>query len=151
MQRYPTPNTDEIAGVLDGRAEALLIDGVLVAVVLGVVGYVAGTVLVGGSLGGLGGLLLSLQFGVPIGLLVYQAAFEGYYGQTVGKRVRGIVVVQEDGSRCTWGAAGIRNFLRIVDALPIFYVIGIVTAYISSDRKRVGDFAAKTVVVSTGE
>ena len=151
MQRYPTPNTDEIAGVLDRRAEALLIDGVLVAAVLGVVGYVAGTVLVGGSVGGFGGLLLSLQLGVPIGLLGYQTAFEGYYGQTVGKRLRGIVVVREDGSRCTWGAAGIRNVLRIVDALPIFYVIGVVTAYISSDRKRVGDLAARTVVVSTGE
>ncbi|WP_254762945.1 RDD family protein [Natrinema marinum] len=149
MQRYPTPNTNEIAGVLDRRAEALIIDGLLVAIAVGMLGYVLGLVAIGGSLGGFGGFLLAVQFGAPVALVVYQAAFEGYYGQAVGKRARGIVVVRKDGSRCTWGAAGLRNLLRTVDILPVFYIVGIVTAYISADQKRLGDLAARTVVVST--
>jgi len=138
---------DELAGVLDRRAEALIIDGLLVAVVVGALGYLVGTAVVGGSLGGLGVLFLTLEFGVPIVFLVYQAAFEGYYGQTLGKRARGIVVVKDDGSQCTWGAAIVRNLLRVVDMLPVFYLVGIVSAYVTDDHQRVGDFAASTVVV----
>jgi uncharacterized RDD family membrane protein YckC len=150
MQRYPTPDTDEIAGVLDRRVEALLIDGLLVALVVGLLGYVAGTVAVGGPLGGFGGVLLSLQFGAPVVLLLYQTGLEGYYGQTLGKRARGIVVVREDGSPCTWGAAVLRNGLRLVDMLPAFYLVGVVTAYVS-DQRRLGDLAAQTLVVSTAD
>lgn len=148
MERYPTPKTDELAGVLDRRAEALFIDGILIGVVLGGLGYVAGMVAMGGPLGGYGGALLALQFGAPVGLLVYQTAFEGYYGQTIGKRLRGIVVVRTDGDRCTWTAAAIRNLLRVVDVLPAFYLVGIVTAYLSSSQNRIGDLAADTIVVS---
>ncbi|USZ69542.1 RDD family protein [Halorussus salilacus] len=149
MERHPTPNVDEYAGVLDNRIEALLIDGLLVALVAGALGYVGGTLAVDGPLGGLGGAILALQFGTPIGLIVYHTAFEGYYGQTVGKRLRGIVVVKRDGSPVTWTAAVIRNFLRIVDMLPIFYIVGVVVAYVTDDRQRVGDLAGRTVVVHT--
>ncbi|UHQ96013.1 RDD family protein [Natrinema halophilum] len=123
MQRYPTPNTNEIAGILDRRAEALLIDGLFVALAVGVLAYAAGVVVIGGPFGGYCVLLLSVQFGAPIVLLLYQTSFEGYYGQTIGKRARGIVV-RKEGSRCTWGAAVLRNLLRIVDALLIFYFVG---------------------------
>lgn len=149
MDRYPTPDVDDVAGVLDRRAEALIIDGFLVAAVVGTLGYVAGTLLSESALGGLGGLILALQFGTPVGLLLYQTGFEGYYGQTIGKRLRGVVVVRADGSRCTWGAAVVRNLLRVVDALPVFYVVGIVTAYVSSNQRRLGDLAGRTLVVST--
>lgn len=150
MDRYPDPDMENLAGVLDRRLEALLVDVLLVAVVVGVLGYVAGTAL-DVPLGDLGGLFLALQFGAPLGLLLYQTAFEGYFGRTVGKSVRGIVVVREDGSRCTWGAAVIRNLLRLVDTLPAFYLVGIVSAFLSDDHQRVGDHAAKTVVVSAAE
>jgi len=149
MDRYPTPDVDDVAGVLDRRAEALIIDGFLVAIVVGILGYAAGTVLSESALGGLGWLILALQFGTPVGLLLYQTGFEGYYGQTVGKRLRGVVVVRADGSRCTWGAAVVRNLLRVVDVLPVFYIVGIVTAYVSSNHQRLGDLAGKTLVVST--
>jgi uncharacterized RDD family membrane protein YckC len=82
-------------------------------------------------------------------LLLYQTGFEGYYGQTIGKRLRGVVVVRADGSRCTWGAAVVRNLLRVIDVPPVFYAVGIVTAYVSSNHQRLGDFAGKTLVVST--
>lgn len=150
MDRYPDPDLEDLAGVLDRRLEALIVDALLVAVVVGAVGYAVGTVL-DFPLGGLGGLFIALQFGAPLGLLLYQTALEGYFGRTVGKSIRGIVVVREDGSRCTWGAAVIRNLLRVVDTLPAFYVVGIVAAYLSDDHQRLGDHAARTVVVSTAE
>lgn len=151
MKRYPTPDMDDVAGVLDRRAEAVIIDGLLVAIVFGALGYLAGTVLLGGQFGGFGGLVASLQFGAPVGLLVYQAGFEGHYGQTVGKRLRGIVVVKDDGSPMTWGASVLRNLLRLVDALPAFYVVGIVVAYLTGTQQRIGDYAASTTVVHTQE
>lgn len=151
MQRYPEPKMDEAAGVLDRRAEALLIDGLLTSAVIGFLGYVAGTLLWDSSIGGFGGLVIAVQFVMPVVLLFYQAGFEGYYGQTVGKYLRGIVVVGKDGSQCSWGAAVVRSLLRIVDALPLFYVTGIVSAYVTTDHQRLGDLAASTVVVYTEE
>jgi hypothetical protein len=37
--------------------------------------------------------------------------------------------------------------MRIVDALPTLYAIGIITSLISSKNKRIGDYVAGTVVV----
>lgn len=149
MERYPKPNVEKHAGVLDRRVEALLIDGLLVSVIVGVLGYTGGLLAVGGSVGGLGGTIVALQFGVPVVLLGYQTVLEGYYGQTIGKYLRGIVVVNEDGSSITWGAAIARNLLRIVDMLPVFYVVGIVVAFITENKQRLGDVAGSTVVVHT--
>jgi uncharacterized RDD family membrane protein YckC len=150
MERYPTPNLGDFAGILDRRLEALLIDGILVALFMAVLGFVAGMVLTGGdSIGGVGGAILAAQFGFPVGLFAYQIGLEGYYGQTVGKSLRGIVVVMEDGSPCTWVASVVRNLLRIVDVLPVLYLVGIVASYVDDENQRIGDMLASTVVVST--
>lgn len=140
---------NEHAGVLDRRVEALLIDSLLVAVAVTALGYVAGTLLVGGEFGGLGGAYLAVAFGTPVTLVGYQIAFEGYYGQTIGKYARGIVVVKSDGARISWGAALARNLLRFVDVLPAFYLVGIVVAYATDEHQRLGDLAGDTVVVRT--
>jgi uncharacterized RDD family membrane protein YckC len=149
MKQHPKPNMDEHAGVLDRRLEAVLIDGLLVAIVVAILGYVGGTLLVGGPLGGLGGTFVAIQFGAPLGLIAYQTAFEGYYGQTIGKHLWGIVVVKSDGSQLTLGAAVIRNLLRIVDSLPVFYIVGTAVAFVTDDNQRIGDVAGNTVVVHT--
>jgi uncharacterized RDD family membrane protein YckC len=39
--------------------------------------------------------------------------------------------------------------LRPIDGLPIFYIVGIVTVAISSRDQRLGDMAARTLVVAT--
>lgn len=140
---------DELAGVLDRRLEAFLIDGILVVVAAAVLGYLAGTLFVGGQFGGLGGTILAVQFGSPLLVLGYLTAFEGYYGQTPGKSLRGIVVVNDDGTSVGWVGATVRNLLRIVDALPVFYIVGIIAAYASDDNQRLGDLAGSTVVVKT--
>lgn len=68
-------------------------------------------------------------------------------GRTPGKRRLGIRVVRDDGSRVSFVDSAIRNILRLVDALPGTYAIGIVAVLASKRNKRLGDMAAGTVVV----
>lgn len=147
MQRYPPPDVDELAGVLGHRTEAMIIDVVLIAAAVGVVGFLAGLVL-GATLGaGLGGAVTFALLGTPIVLPFYHAGFEGYAGQTIGKRLMGIVVVRTDGSRCTWKASIVRNLLRVVDFLPGLYAVGIASTFLTDREQRLGDLAAGTIVV----
>lgn len=149
MKRYPTPDMDEYAGVLDRRAEALFLDVIAVFAVLGVGGFVLGDLFVGGAVGAFGTAWFAVVFVTPVALFAYQIVFEGYYGRTLGKYARGIVVAQSDGSPVTWGGAVIRNLLRIVDALPVAYLLGIVVSFTREDNGRLGDVVADTVVVRT--
>ncbi|MDO8846843.1 MAG: RDD family protein [Coriobacteriia bacterium] len=68
-------------------------------------------------------------------------------GRTPGKRIAGIRVVREGGGRVSFGTSATRNLLRIVDALPSAYLVGILAVLLSRQRQRVGDMAAGTVVV----
>jgi uncharacterized RDD family membrane protein YckC len=86
-------------------------------------------------------------------LLLLSAFCFGYYifceaatGATLGKRMVGIRVVGEDGEHVTFGAAVVRNLVRIVDAL-FFYFVGFIFAILSTRGQRLGDRAAHTVVV----
>src|SRR5205807_2366135 len=47
--------------------------------------------------------------------------------------------------------AAIRNLIRIMDFLPFFYGIGMLTLFINGRGKRLGDFAAGTLVVRDRE
>jgi uncharacterized RDD family membrane protein YckC len=58
-------------------------------------------------------------------------------------------VVESDGTHLSWGSSLVRNLLRIVDALPVFYLVGIVVAYLTDDHQRIGDLAGSTIVVHT--
>jgi uncharacterized RDD family membrane protein YckC len=86
-------------------------------------------------------LIFIVQFG-------YYATFESVWnGQTPGKRWTHLRVIQDSGRPITPFDAILRNMLRIVDYLPGLYAIGIITILISRENKRVGDYAAGTVVV----
>jgi uncharacterized membrane protein SpoIIM required for sporulation/uncharacterized RDD family membrane protein YckC len=91
-----------------------------------------------------------------IGLLFSFALIWGYYvmfegiwdGQTPGKRMLGIRVVQDGGYSVSFGASAVRNLLRFVDMQPgILYAIGLVSVTISKSGKRLGDIVAGTFVV----
>jgi uncharacterized RDD family membrane protein YckC len=41
----------------------------------------------------------------------------------------------------------LRNVLRIVDFLPVLYLVGLVTVAVSQRNQRLGDLAAGTLVV----
>jgi uncharacterized protein len=86
-----------------------------------------------------------------IGLIVVFSAWFNYFafcewrwGQTIGKNATGLEVRSSDGSeRLTYGQASIRNVLRLID----FFVIGELMIASSKRKQRLGDKAAKTVVV----
>ena len=74
----------------------------------------------------------------------YFAICEWRWGQTIGKNAVGIEVRAIDRSpRLTFGQASIRNLLRLVD----FFLIGWVMIAASPRKQRLGDRAAKTVVL----
>jgi uncharacterized RDD family membrane protein YckC len=68
-------------------------------------------------------------------------------GQTLGKRVLKIRVVDAEGFRLRPAQIVIRNLLRVVDLLPAFYAVGGICCALSPKYQRVGDFAANTVVI----
>lgn len=89
-------------------------------------------------------LFFLLQFG-------YFAVFEILWsGQTPGKSRVGIRVVKDSGRPLSVAETIARNLLRIVDQLPGFYAVAIVTALLNSQNKRLGDFVAGSIVIREG-
>lgn len=68
-------------------------------------------------------------------------------GQTPGKRFAQIRVIKDDGRPIGAYEAVIRNAMRIVDALPAAYGVGLVCVFLNKKAKRLGDLVAGTVVV----
>ncbi len=78
----------------------------------------------------------------------YYIAFElAWNGQTPGKRRCGLRVIRMDGTPVTLTEVLIRNLVRAIDFLPMFYGIGIVVMFINKESRRLGDLAAGTLVV----
>jgi uncharacterized RDD family membrane protein YckC len=88
------------------------------------------------------------------GLLAF-VIFWGYYiffemvwnGQSPGKRKLGLRVIRTDGSPITFTESLIRNLVRLFDFLPAYYGVGVVTMFINSQTRRLGDLVAGTLVV----
>ena len=68
-------------------------------------------------------------------------------GQTVGKRVMRLRVVDARGLRLTFAQCVMRNLLRFVDCLPFAYAVGGLASLASARGQRLGDLAAGTIVV----
>jgi uncharacterized RDD family membrane protein YckC len=78
----------------------------------------------------------------------YPVLFEVYaQGATPGKKMLGLAVLQDDGVPVGWSASVVRNLLRFIDLLPLFYAFGLCSMFLSRDFKRLGDIVAKTIVV----
>jgi uncharacterized RDD family membrane protein YckC len=91
------------------------------------------------------GIMLVL---VSLGEVIYPLAFELLGdGQTLGKRMLGIRVVHDDGTRIRWQASLVRNLLVFADALPGTYLFAIASMLASRRFQRLGDHAAGTLVV----
>jgi uncharacterized RDD family membrane protein YckC len=74
----------------------------------------------------------------------YFAFCEWRWSQTIGKNATGLIVRSLDGvPKLNFFQASIRNLLRLVD----FFVIGEVMVAATKRKQRLGDKAAKTVVV----
>ena len=93
-----------------------------------------------------------------LGLLSFLLFF-GYYfffewrwdGQTPGKRFFGLRVTMTDGLPLSLWPAMIRNIVRVVDFLPLFYGFGAVLCLANNLNQRGGDLAAGTIVVVEGK
>lgn len=84
-------------------------------------------------------------FAISVG---YGMLFEwSWSGQTPGKRVMHLRVVDADGLKLQFHQIAIRNILRFVDSLPLLYLMGGATALLSRDAQRLGDMAGNTVVI----
>ena len=87
--------------------------------------------------------------------LVYSAVSIGYAmllewfwrGQTIGKRLVRLRVMDEHGLRLQPSQIVIRNLLRFVDSLPVFYLVGGLACLVNRRAQRLGDYAASTIVV----
>jgi uncharacterized RDD family membrane protein YckC len=92
---------------------------------------------------------------VAIGAALSFVIVWGYYivfellwnGQSPGKRLVGLRVLREGGRPITFLAAAIRNIVRLVDFLPLLYGVGVVVMFVDQGARRLGDFAAGTIVV----
>lgn len=82
----------------------------------------------------------------------YFVFFEWYWGgQSLGKRAMGLRVLSDDGVRISLLQSAVRNLFRVLDSIPIIYLIGGTAAFFSPQGKRLGDMAAGTVVVQERE
>jgi len=133
----------QVAGPVP-RALAWAIDFLLRFVVYIILMIVLGTA---GKLGA--GLLAIIVFAME---WWYPVLFETlYHGQTPGKRLLGLRVLHDNGTPVAGTASVVRNLLRAVDFLPLFYGLGLLAVLIDRDFRRLGDLAAGTIVVHTEE
>jgi len=91
------------------------------------------------------GLIMSQLLWVVICLFIF-SFLEGKWGITPGKWTVGIRVFGTDLRPCGFGRALVRNLLKFIDGFFNF-MIGILVVALSENWQRVGDMAARTVVI----
>jgi uncharacterized RDD family membrane protein YckC len=99
--------------------------------------------------------LINWNFGFALSVISYFVISIGYgiflewnwRGQTVGKKLLRLRVVDVEGMRLQFNQIVVRNLLRFVDSLPAFYLVGGLTCWFNSRCQRLGDLAANTVVI----
>lgn len=67
-------------------------------------------------------------------------------GRTPGKRMAGLRVLTLEGQVPTTSALIVRNVFRLVDSMPVGYVVGLLFVLFGRRHLRLGDIAAGTVV-----
>jgi uncharacterized RDD family membrane protein YckC len=146
---------EQARNALLARAGALVADMLVFGVVSFVVNSVYGvTQITSGSFisSSSGWASYSTNTAVPWYLfmavsLVYFTVPEALFGATPGKYLAGLRVVSVDGRRLSLGAVLARNLMRIVDYLPVIYVLGGISVLLTTNSQRLGDRLAGTTVV----
>jgi uncharacterized RDD family membrane protein YckC len=78
----------------------------------------------------------------------YGILCEWYYkGQTLGKRLMSVRVMDIQGLRLQFSQIVIRNLLRFIDSLPVCYLVGGLSCLLSPKSQRLGDLAANTIAI----
>lgn len=68
-------------------------------------------------------------------------------GQTIGKRICGLRVVDSRGLPITFQQSFVRNVVRVLDFAPAFYGFGGFACLFDRHRRRLGDIVADTLVI----
>lgn len=149
--KITTPENIEVEYILAGlgsRTAAAVIDVIIQSVV---------TILL------ITGVLLVMNFApefweayygwvIGMSLLLFAIISYGYFvalelsmnGQTLGKRFLKLRAIRKNGQPITLSHSAIRNLFRLfVDS----YGVGVVVMFFAKEHKRLGDFAASTIVV----
>lgn len=78
----------------------------------------------------------------------YDVVFEVFAsGRTPGKRATHLRVLRADGRAVDPLSSAIRNTIRLVDGIALAYVPGMVSILLTRRNQRLGDLAARTIVV----
>jgi uncharacterized RDD family membrane protein YckC len=132
------------------RAAAVILDGVIVFAGFGTVIALAA----GQAHRSSGSVFFNLHGG-PAWIWIasswaYWIVLERLWGTTVGKRLFGLRVTSANGEPLSWGQSFGRNLMRLVDSIPfvIPYLLGFVAAVTDGEKRRLGDRAAGTRVVT---
>lgn len=124
-----------LAWGIDACAVAVLT--IVVGAIASLVGAVNADISIALSIGSV--FVISLSYGITL---------EWFWrGQTIGKRLLKLRVVDDQGLNLSFDQVVMRNLLRIVDRLPVLYLLGGFVCWISRYNQRLGDHAAGTVVM----
>ena len=78
----------------------------------------------------------------------YGALLEGFWnGQTIGKRLFHLRVIDQSGLPLRIEQAWVRNLMRVFDALPFAYLVGGLSVLSNPLMRRFGDRVAGTLVI----
>lgn len=126
------------------RCLAWLVDIFCIGVISMIIGKLVGLVAVFSM--GLGMALKIISFfAIQVG---YGMFFEWFFkGQTLGKRLMRLRVVDVHGLRLRPDQVVLRNLLRIADMLPGPYMVGGLVSWFNRRGQRLGDLAANTMVI----
>ncbi len=99
--------------------------------------------------------IIDPDLGAAVRIFTYFAITLGYgiatewwmRGQTLGKRLFRLRVLDLHGLRLRFSQVVLRNLLRAVDSLPFAYLVGGLACFFNRYRQRLGDIAANTIVV----
>lgn len=126
------------------RSLALLIDALVIAAVVTVIARTL-QILAWISVDAVQAFAALCYFGISVG---YGIFFEWrWYGQTLGKRVMNIRVLDAAGLKLTFPQIALRNLMRFVDCLPVAYLVGGATMLLSRRSQRLGDVVGGTIVM----
>ena len=127
---------------LGSRFLALLLDFFLTLSLTVAFGTAAGTLLPRGVSQA---VVLTGGFLINIGYPIY---FEvRHQGRTLGKKLARLRVVDGRGLPITLEQSFVRNIVRALDFLPLFYGLGGLVSLLDRDHRRLGDILADTLVI----
>ena len=132
-----------LAGIAP-RLYAMLFDTAIVLGVINGLGWLVYAVFAKAP--GFGAMFITLaEFAIGF---AYGALLEGLWnGQTIGKRLFHLRVIDQTGLPLRMEQAWVRNLIRVFDALPFAYLVGGIAVLSSPLRQRFGDRVAGTLVV----